>query len=298
MARRGSISLPRLACLALLVLACRPSHAVPRGVRVVDDAGEAVPVPVPARRIVSLNPATTEILFAIGAGAAVVGRTAWCDYPPEAERVANLGDGINPNLEAVVARRPDLVLLYRSGQNAEAVRRLAALGIAALRLRTDSLSDVGRLARLLGALTGHELAADSLARAFEADLASATAPPAARRPTAFLLVWDQPPMTVGRGSFLTELMERAGLENLFADVGASSAPVSIEAVAARDPDVILTLGDASPRFADRPEWRVVRAVRKRRFVHADGSEFSRPSPRAQDAVRKLRAALARVGVPP
>jgi len=274
-----------------LLAACRPTVRAPAGVPVADDAGDTARVVLPARRIVSLNPAATELLFAIGAGSDVVGRTAWCDYPPEAKAVPSLGDGINPNLEAIVARKPDLVLLYTSGQNAEAARRLANLGIPALRFRTDSFNDVSRLARVFGRLTGREASADSVARSFEADLASATVPAPARRPTVFLLVWDQPPMTVGRGSFLTELIERAGGENVFADVASSSAPVSIEAVAARNPDVILLLGNEPPAFAERPEWQVVRAVREQRFVRADGSEFSRPSPRAPEAIRRLHAEL-------
>lgn len=283
----------RLAAAGVIALlaACRPTVRGPAGVPVADDAGHTARVVLPAHRIVSLNPAATELLFAIGAGSDVVGRTAWCDYPPEAKAVPSLGDGINPNLEAIVARKPDLVLLYTSGQNAEAARRLANLGIPSLRFRTDSLSDVPRLARVFGRLTGREASADSVARAFEADLAAATVPAPARRPTVFLLVWDQPPMTVGRGSFLTELIERAGGENVFADVASSSAPVSIEAVAARNPDVILLLGNEPPAFAERPEWQVVRAVREQRFVRADGSEFSRPSPRAPQAIRRLHAEL-------
>lgn len=274
-----------------LLAACRPAPRTPAGVPVADDAGDTARLVLPARRIVSLNPAATELLFAIGAGSGVVGRTEWCDYPPAAKAVPSLGDGINPNLEAIVARKPDLVLLYASGQNTEAARRLAGLGVPALRFRTDSLSDVPRLARVFGRLTGREASADSVARSFETELASATVPTPARRPTVFLLVWDQPPMTVGRGSFLTELIERAGGENVFADVASSSAPVSIEAVAARNPDVILLLGTEPPAFAVRPEWQVVRAVREQRFVRADGSEFSRPSPRAPEAIRRLHAEL-------
>jgi iron complex transport system substrate-binding protein len=276
------------------VVGCRPAPAARTGTPITDDAGDTVTLALPARRVVSLNPAATELLFALGAGTTVIGRTAWCDYPPEAKAVPSLGDGISPNLEAVVARKPDLVLLYTSGQNAEAVRRLAQLGIPALRLRTDSLSDVPRLARLLGRLTGRDSAADSLVRAFDQDLARATIRPAGHRPSVFLLVWDQPPMTVGRGSFLTELLERAGAENLFADVASSSAPVSIEAVAARNPDVILALGAEPPAFLKRPEWQVVPAVRERRLVREEGSEFSRPSLRAPAAIREFRAALEEV----
>ena len=277
-----------------LIAGCRPEPMTRPGVRIVDDAGDTVTVSLPAHRIVSLNPAVTELLFAIGAGKAVAGRTAWCDYPPEARAVPSLGDGINPNLEAIVAQKPDLVLLYTSGQNADAVRRLGQLGIPALRYRTDSLSDVPRVAQLLGRFTGREAVADSVVRAFDTDLAAATSSSPAHRPTVFLLVWDQPPMTVGRGSFLTELLDRAGTENLFADVASSSAPVSIEAVAARNPDVILALGAEPPAFLTRPEWQVVPAVRERRLVREEGSEFSRPSPRAPQAIRELRAAVQEV----
>ena len=280
--------------LALLAAACAPapSGAAAAG-RIVDDAGDTVRLRGPVHRIVSLVPATTELLFAIGAGSSVVGRTAWCDYPAAARLVPSMGDGISPNLEAIVAARPDLVVLYQSAQNAEAARRLRALGIPALRLRTDRLADVPRLARLVGRLTAHERVADSVVVAFERGMVAATVPAAGHRPTIFLLVWDQPPATVGRGSFLTELMRRAGGVNLFDDLAPSSAPVSIEAVAARDPDVILLLGDASPAFASRPEWQSVRAVRTGRFIQARGSEFSWPSPRAPDAIRTLGEQLTR-----
>src|SRR5256885_1513127 len=89
----------------------------------------------PARRIVSLSPAITELLYALGAGDRVVGRTTWCDYPPEARAVASVGDGLNPNIEAVSARRPDLVVLYRATLNETAARPLERLGAAAVVLR-------------------------------------------------------------------------------------------------------------------------------------------------------------------
>ena len=256
-----------------------------------DDAGDTVAVPAAARRVVSLIPATTELLFAIGAGPVVVGRTAWCDYPAAAAKVPNLGDGIAPNVEAVLASRPDLVILYNSAQNAEVATRLRGLGIAALRLNTDSLGDVDRVGRLLGRLTGHSRAADSLAGVFDTALAAATTAAPARRPKVLLLVWEQPPMTIGRGSFLSELVERAGGRNLFADVTSSAGTVSIEAVASRDPDLILTTTAGPVAFAERPEWQTVRAVREQRFLPVSGSEFNRPSPRAPAAIRELARML-------
>ena len=98
-------------------------------------------------------------------------------------------------------------------------------------------------------------------------------------------------MTIGRGSFLDELVERAGGTNLFRDVTASAGTVSIEAVTARDPDLILTTAAGPSSFARRPEWQAVRAVREHRFLPVSGSEFNRPSPRAPAAIRALARQL-------
>ena len=276
--------------LGLAAGGCRPASRPGGLLRLVDDAGDTVSVPAPAHRIASLIPATTELLFAIGAGSALVGRTAWCDYPPAAARVRNLGDGINPNLEAILAVHPDLVILYNSAQNAAAAVQLRRLGIGAIRLNTDALSDVGRIGRLLGRLAGHGHGADSVIAVFDTALAAATPRVNGERPKVLLLVWEQPPMTIGQ-SFLNELVERAGGRNLFADLRKTAGTVSIEAVAVRDPDLILTTTDGPAAFTTRPEWQVVRAVRERRFLRVSGSEFNRPSPRAPAAIRELAARI-------
>jgi ABC-type Fe3+-hydroxamate transport system substrate-binding protein len=268
--------------------ACATPPAGSSAIALVDDAGDTVRLAAPAHRIVSLIPATTELLFAIGAGPRVVGRTTWCDYPPEASAVPNLGDGIRPNLEAIVAQHPDLVVLYESAQNGDAARRLRELGIPEVRLSVDRLADVDRIAGILGRLSGTEHGADSLAAAFDTALSHATAvPDSSTRPRVLILVWDQPPMTVGAGSFLSELVDRAGAVNLFSDIGRSSAQVSVEAVVARNPDLVLVASEGTPAFAERPEWQPVRAIRERRFVRVTSSAFSRPSPRAPDAIRNL-----------
>jgi len=286
---------PRSALLTLTlcvaVLSCRPAPSTSTSLRVVDDAGDTVALQAPARRVVSLIPAATELLFAIGAGPLVVGRTQYCNYPPEASAVPSLGDGIKPSIEAVLGQNPDLVVLYHSGQNAAVAGRLHELGIPALRLNTDLLRDVPRVTRTLGALTGHRHEADSVIAVFDTALAHATRPVTGTRPSVLLLVWEQPPMTVGSGSFLSELVERAGGRNVFADVTSSSGVVSIEAVAARNPDLIYTTAEGPSTFARRPEWQVVPAVRERRFLRVTGSEFDRPSPRAPAAIRRLSEQL-------
>ncbi len=282
----------RARCILTLVLvACGrpPSHAGP----IVDDGGTPVFLPAPPRRIVSLIPATTELVFALGAGDRLVGRTTWCDYPPAAAQVPDLGNGMGPNLEAVAGARPDLVLLYRSPDNAGTAERLRALGIPVLELRTDRIADFDRITRLLGGELGDPLTADTLLERVHRDIAVASAPavrPSAR-PTVLLLSWDRPPIALGRGSFLSEIVEHAGARNVFDDLPAPSAPVSIEAVASRNPDLILTSSADLPAIATRPEWRVVPAVRARRFLRITGSEFNRPSPRIGAAIAALRAAL-------
>src|SRR6184192_4740571 len=221
--------------LAAAALACQPTDRAtppppppppppptsPGGVAVTDDAGRRVTLSAPARRIVSLSPAVTELLFALGAGDWVVGRTTWCDYPPAERAVPSVGDGLNPNLEAVAARRPDLVILYRSALNETAAQQLARLGIAAAVVRQDRLEDLARAAGLVATLTGRGAAGASLARGIDS-LLHAPAPPApaaARRRVAFV-VWDNPPMVIGGGSYLDELATLAGTENVFHDIPA------------------------------------------------------------------------------
>ncbi len=251
-----------------------------------------------AHRIVSLLPSFTEILFDIGAGDRLVGRTTWCDYPPAALAVASVGDGMPPNIEAVAARKPDLVVLYNSGPNVTASQQLEGLGIRTVLLDMNRLEDLSPAARTLGRLTGLEQRADSLASAMD----SLTSPALARpRPpsTASLafVVWDNPPIIIGRGSYLDQLATLAGARNVFHDITAPSSQVSLETIAARDPDWIAVLSDSAvtPAFAKRREWRAVRAVREGRFLLLPGSLFGRPGPRSGQAVKELRALLGQHG---
>jgi iron complex transport system substrate-binding protein len=289
-------AIARLRAITLLlggVLCCRPTDGGLSAIVVVDDAGDSVRLASPARRIVSLNPTITELLFSIGAGRHVVGRTRWCDYPPEALSVPSVGNGFPPNVETVIARHPDLVVLYHNSENGLAAKRLRELGIPVLRIRTDRLSDVPRAARLLGRAAGSYLKADSVARAFTVALerASAASADAAPSPTFLLLAWDQPIVALGSGSFVSEMVERAGGRNVFADLLAPSAPVSMEAIAARHPDAIMTVGTMTTGFAQRPEWRTLTAVRRRQLFSINETAFTRPSLQAPEAIRRLRARL-------
>jgi len=247
-----------------------------------------------ARRIVSLLPSFTEILFAIGAGDRIVGRTTWCDYPPAALAIPSVGDGMPPNIEAVAARKPDLVVLYNSGPNVTAAKQLERIGIHTVLLDLNRLEDLGPAARTLGGLTGLEERAESLATAMDAFTSTNLHPPSPTSTVAFV-VWDNPPIIIGTGSYLHQLAALAGARNVFGDVAAPSAQVSLETIAARDPQWIAVLSDSAvtPGFAKRQEWRAVRAVRQGHFLLLKGSLFGRPGPRSGEAVKELKALLAR-----
>lgn len=283
----------RLAALvAAGLVACRPAGGGPGPILIVDDTGDTVRLAAPAGRIVSLNPVITELVFALGASDRLVGRTQECDYPPAAAGVPSVGGWLPPNVEAVAARSPDLVILYQGPTIAAAAARLRALGIAVLALRTDHLADVSRLARLLGPVLGASRAADSLAAAYEAALDTlrrAASPSSA--PPVVLVAWHQPLIVLGAGSFVSELVELAGARNVYRDLPLSSVPMSLESLVSREPSVILTVGRMTTDFAERPEWQTVRAVREHRILSITESALTRPGPRSLAAIPLLRRRL-------
>lgn len=283
----------RLAVLTVCAAACAPSPRAPALVHLTDDWGRGLAVPR-AARIVSLAPATTELVFALGFGDRLVGRTTWCDYPDAARAVRDVGAGIGPNVEAIAAQHPDLVLLYGSEANRAALHQLEALGITVAVLTVDRAEDMRRAARAIAALAGRPAAGDSLVAAFDTALAAATLHRGTRSPTVYVDVQAAPPLTVGAGSYLSEILRAAGAENVFGDVATPSAPVSLEAIAARDPDVVLVLRSDTTRGHDlgvRNGWRAVRAVREGRVLVVPGALYDRPSPRMPQAVRDLAARL-------
>lgn len=285
-------SLYKYVAAAVLAPICASVYSQQQVV-IADDLGSTVTLEAPARRVVSLAPSITEIMFAIGAGDALVGRTRWGDYPPQASEVPSVGDGISPNVEAVVARRPDLVVFYMSNANRPAIARLEQLGIPSITVRMDRLAHVSRVARLLGRATGHVSTADSMAVEFDRNLAQLTSEQRGSECGAVILAWDNPPMVLGAGSFVSEMLTLAGGRNVFEDVESPDATVGIETIVARDPSVVLVLGDeAVERYTSRPEWRIVPAVANGRFVVAEGSQYSRPGFRAVEAIDQLGDNLA------
>jgi iron complex transport system substrate-binding protein len=254
---------------------------------VVDDFGDTVRVG-PANRIVSLNPVTTEFLFAAGAASRVVGRTHWDHYPAAADAVPDLGNGIDPNVEAVLGAKPDLVIMYASESNRRAAQAFHQAGVRTLTIRTDLATDLGRLADAYARVTGDtaaRLAADSVTRSVDAVRAM---PRSANPPTVLWRMGDPPLYVAGKGSFMGELIEVAGATNVFGDMAAPSPQVSIEEVVKRNPDFILTGPEGLKRLQSSPTWQAVPAVKHGRILVVDTALVGRPGVRLGEAAHHVR----------
>lgn len=259
---------------------------------VVDDFGDTIAVAAPPERIVSLNPATTEMLFALGAGARLVGRTHWDLYPDSARRVPDLGNGLQPNVEAVLATRPQLVVLYASADNRAAARALRAAGVATVALKVDSIAEFRRavlaLGRLVGDTTRARVVADSVARTLARVRAATAGEPRVR---VFWHVWDAPLLTIGGGSYLNELVDIAGGRNVYADLPAPSPQITLEDLTRRDPEVVLAGAEGARRIRGDPAWRALAAVRAGRVLVVDTALVGRPSVRLGEAAVSLARLL-------
>lgn len=243
-------------------------------------------------RLVSLIPAATEIVFALGAERCLVGRSTWDDYPPGVERIPDVGRAIGADVERVVARRPDLVLLVAGSDNARTVDDFARLGVPSLVLSLNTLPELRSAIERLGRLLGRGPAADSLWGSIAADLADVRARTAGlERPAVYYDVAYPPPITIGRGSYLDSLIAIAGGRNAFHDVAAPSPTISLEAIAVRDPDLILfPVGhawDGATPPEERPLWTNLRAVREGNVRRVDAELLHRLGPRVGRAVRGL-----------
>ena len=257
-----------------------------------DDFGNPVTIGVAPARIVSLSPATTEILFTIGGGSRLVGRSKYDLWPDSARLVQDLGDGMGPNVEAVLGVKPDLVVLYASQDNRAAADRFRAAGVTTLSLRQDRIADFRRATALLGAIihdtTRARTVIDSVQRTLDS-VRRATSGVAA--PKIFWHIWDSPLITIGSGSFMNELVEIAGAKNVYADINGASGQISLEDVARRDPDFILAGPDGARQIRSDSRWQIVRAARDGKIVVVDTGLVARPSVRLGEAAVSLARAL-------
>lgn len=267
------------ATFVVAVQACA-RDAAPARTTLTDDFGDTLVFGDPPARIVSLNPTTTELLFAIGVGPRVVGRTTYDLYPAEARAVPDLGQGLRPNVEAVLATRPDLVILYASSDNRDAARRLRASGVQTVAWKLDRIDDMFRVTRTLGRLVGDTVTANKTVDSVRATLDRVRAQTASLpHPTVFWHLWEAPLLAVGAGSFLHELLEIAGGRNVFADMPAPSPAVSFEELLRRNPEIVLAGPTTKARIESEARWNTLPAVRARRVLTFDTTMVNGPSSR-------------------
>ncbi|MDP9202150.1 MAG: helical backbone metal receptor [Gemmatimonadota bacterium] len=270
-----------IAC-SLALTACEKPRADVGTAR--DDFGDPVRIGPAPTRIVSLNPATTEILFSLGAGSRLVGRTDFDLWPDSARFVPALGDGLRPNVEAVLGTHPDLVILYASQDNRSAAARLRAAGVNTLALKVDHISDFRRTVELLGAILRDSARAKSVTDSVYHTLDRVRAATAhLARPAVFWHIWDAPLITIGAGSFMNELVDIAGARNVYADIEGPSKVISLEDVARRNPEFILAGPIGAQKIAADPRWRIIRAARERKVLIVDTLLVARPSVRLGEA---------------
>nr|MCU0769031.1 cobalamin-binding protein [Burkholderiaceae bacterium] len=282
------------AALAAAVLV-GTSTAAGAAITVVDDAGASLTLAQPARRIVSLAPHLTEQLFAVGAGNAVIGTTDHADYPAAARAVPRVARAHSVDLERVAALSPDLIVVWGSGFPPATIEAIRRLGVPVLVNEPRSLDDVARSMRQLGQLTGHDgsIAADEYSRR----IALLRAQYAGRTPVrVFYQVWASPLMTLSGQHVVSEAITLCGGRNIFADLAPIAPQVSIEAVVAADPQLIVTAepgaraGDALAVWLRFP---LVSATRNRQFVTLDADRINRHGPRLAEEIAVLCAAIER-----
>ena len=282
--------------LSVLVAVLTGSVPARAAVEVTDGIGRSLSLPAPPRRIVSLVPGVTEMLYAIGAEGRLVGRTDFCDYPAAARLKPSVGGTVSPNLEALVALRPDLVVATSAGNSDETRRQLERLRVPLYLVDPHGLSDVLRTLTRLGALTDREARAAEVVAGLERRVRAVAARVAARpRPRVLYVVWPDPLIVPGRGAAVTELIELAGGESVSADGPEGYPRYSVEAAVARGPEVIILARHGAgtapyarekwERFADLP------AIRAGRLHAVDGDLFHRFGPRVVDALEILARLL-------
>ena len=270
-----------------------------------DDAGNTVTLPAPAQRVISLAPHATELVYAAGGGAKLVGTVTYSDYPPAAQAVPRVGDNKALDLERIAALKPDLIVVWRHGNAERQTDALRALHIPLFFSEPKHLDDVATSLRQLGTLLGTAAVADTAAASFSRDIAALRARYAARAPvTMFFQVWDRPLTTLNGAHLFNEVITLCGGRNVFAALKPLAPSVTDEAVLAANPEAIVTTSAGAtrsdaplPNLARWRAWPALTAVARNNLFSIDGDLLTRPSPRiAQGAAalcEDLEAARAR-----
>jgi iron complex transport system substrate-binding protein len=274
--------------LALALLWASPA----RGVEVQDMLGRRVVVPSSVTRVVSLAPSLTESVYAVGGGDRLVGVTQFCDFPSDAATKPRVGGIYTPNLEAILALRPDVVLATTEGNREEHIRALERVGLPVYVVRPIDFASVAESIARVGRLLGRDEAAGQLVASMRREAeAIGRALEGRPRPRVLYVVWGAPLIVPGRHTLITDLIRRAGGESVTGDEPQDYPRFSVEEALGRRPDrIVLALHrDASvdERLREWSHLALLPAVRQGRVHGIDGDLVHRPGPRMMDGLRAL-----------
>jgi iron complex transport system substrate-binding protein len=256
-----------------------------------DDLGREVRVPFKIERIISLAPNITEMIFAVGAGDKLVGVTTYCNYPAEAKSIQKVGDTVSPNIETIISLRPEVVFVSTASQLEAFTKTLDSQGVSVFVINATSLDDVYRS---LGQL-GEMFWTSEQAKTLVTDLRSREEMPYphGERPNfkrVFIQISNEPLFTVGKKSFLTQVVEKAGGELVTKDIDDGYPKLSKETALALDPEVII-LSNSEDNQRPNDAFQNSPAVKNGRVYKINADIISRPGPRLVDAIEQIAVFL-------
>ena len=274
--------------LLTLLLAAGSAQAA---IDIADDTGQALHLAQPAKRIVSLAPHITELLFAAGAGNRVVGAVQYSDYPEAAKKIARVGGYTSVDMEKVAALKPDLVVAWKSGNRGAHLDKLRALGIPVFINEPRRIDDVARSIAQLGKLAGTDSAGEAAAQAFRKRHAALAAKYSARPPVRiFYEAWNRPLMTINGEHLISDVIRLCGGDNVFAKLPMLAPTIDAEAVLAAMPEVIVAsgMGEGRPEWLDDwRKWTKLPAVAQGNLFFIPPDQIQRHTPRILDGAERL-----------
>lgn len=266
-----------------IVAAFLAATATHGAVTVRDDDGVAVTLPKPAQRVISLAPHATELLFAAGGGAHIVGVVSYSDFPDAAKRIARVGDNRDVDLERLVALNADLLVVWHHGSSERQLEQLRRLGIPIFHSEPHRLDDIPDSLQRLGHLLGTDVAAQQAAMDLRRQLAALATRYGGRPPVRmFYQVWDKPLYTLNGAHIVSDAMRLCGGENVFGALRATAPVVDVEAVLQANPEAIFGTSERSTPDGGVDMWRAypaMAAVQRGNLFKLDGNLLNRPGPR-------------------
>ena len=262
---------------------------------VVDDNGQQIKLAVPAKRIVSLAPNITEVLFHIGAGEKIVGADEYSNYPEEAKDILRVNNHAAANYELILSLEPDLVIALQSGNGNKIIDPLRKLGIPVFVVETNKMDAIPSLFRRFGKLSGHGDQAEQRAHEFSRRLQELRAAQAGKSVIkVFYQIWDEPLITLNGEHMVSDIINLCGGVNVFSDAIPLVPYVNIETVVAADPEVIIAGGSREERpawFESWQKWSGISAVINQHIYLIPSDLMQRHSARILDGMELMCAHL-------